>query len=259
MNFNKLEKYLNKKSSDFTRSDLVSFIVDNDIKQLNFRYTGGDNRLKTLSFVITSAEQADSLLSSGERVDGSSLFSYIEAGSSDLYVIPQYSTAFINPFEEVPTIDIFCQYLASDGNMLKSAPYYIMQKAHQELENRTGFQLEVMGEIEFYIISEFTDDFPANDQKAYHESGPFMKNLHILQEAMRMIVECGGKIKYGHSEVGCFHENGLLYEQYEIELQPTEITEAANTIILTKWILRMLGYQYGVKISFAPKITVCKA
>jgi len=259
MNTNKLELFLNKKSSEFTRADLVSFIIDNNIEQINFRYVAGDNRLKTLSFVITSAEQVDSILSSGERVDGSSLFSYVEASSSDLYVLPQYKTAFINPFEEIPTLDVICQYFSNDGTMLKSSPFYIMEKAHQALENQTGMQLEVMGELEFYVISEFTDDFPATDQRAYHESAPFMKNLHLFQEAMRMIAECGGKIKYGHSEVGCFHENGLLYEQYEIELQPTEITEAANTIILTKWILRMLGYQYGVKISFAPKITVGKA
>ncbi len=43
------------------------------------------------------------ILSYGERVDGSSLFAFIEAGSSDMYVIPRYRTAFLNPFSEVPT------------------------------------------------------------------------------------------------------------------------------------------------------------
>jgi glutamine synthetase len=35
--------------------------------------------------------------------------------------------------------------------------------------------------------------------------------------------------------------------------------EAVEQLIIAKWIVRMLGYQYGVEVSFAPKITVCKA
>jgi len=256
---NKLEAYLNKNASEFTRKDLVRYIVENDIKQLNFRYVGDDSRLKTLSFTITSKEQVESILASGERVDGSSLFSYIEASSSDLYVVPKYSTAFINPFEDVPTMDVICLFFNNDGTPLVSAPFYIMQKAHQILQEKTGFSLEVMGELEFYVISEHIDEYPATDQHGYHESPPFMKHHYLYKEAMRIIAECGGKIKYGHSEVGIFKEEDKDYEQYEIELLPTNMIDAANTLILTKWVLRMLGLQYGVTISFAPKITVGKA
>ena len=35
--------------------------------------------------------------------------------------------------------------------------------------------------------------------------------------------------------------------------------QAVEQLIVARWILRMLGYQYGVDISFAPKITVGKA
>lgn len=259
MFLNKIEAYLNKKAEEFTRADLVKFITENNIRMLNFRYVGGDGRLKALSFVITSATQIDHLLSSGERVDGSSLFSYVEASSSDLYVVPQYKTAFINPFEEVPTMDILCQYFNNDGTPLLSAPYYIMQKAHQMLMKKTGLTLEAMGEIEFYIKAKKTEQYPAVDQKGYHESAPFVKYDFIYKEAIRYIAECGGKIKYAHSEVGNFKNGDFDYEQYEIELLPDYLEDAANTIILTKWILRMLGYKYGVTISFAPKITVGKA
>jgi len=37
------------------------------------------------------------------------------------------------------------------------------------------------------------------------------------------------------------------------------VEEAVEQLVITKWILRMLGYRYGVEISFAPKITVGKA
>ena len=76
---NKLEKFLSKPCNEFTKTDIIKFFVENDFKYLNFRYVAGDNRLKKLTFVINSVEHLDSLLSTGERVDGSSLFSYVQA------------------------------------------------------------------------------------------------------------------------------------------------------------------------------------
>ncbi|MEZ5196770.1 MAG: glutamine synthetase [Bacteroidales bacterium] len=86
----------------------VHYIEDHDISMVNFRYCGWDGRLKTLNFVINSKQHLDDILTYGKRVDSSSLFPFIEAGSSDLYVIPRYKTAFVNPFSTVPTIDILC-------------------------------------------------------------------------------------------------------------------------------------------------------
>ncbi|KAF5050704.1 Glutamine synthetase [anaerobic digester metagenome] len=76
---------------------------------------------------------------------------------------------------------------------------------------------------------------------------------------MLYIAQMGGKIKYGHSEVGNFSDEYYNYEQNEIEFLPTDIEEAAEQLILGKWILRSLAYKYGVSLSFAPKITVGKA
>ena len=115
LNPNPLLVYLDKPSCDFTKSDIIRFIENNGIEMVNFRYVAGDGRLKTLNFVINSKKQLDGFLSSGERADGSSLFSYIEAGSSDLYVVPRFRTAFINPFSEIPTLDILCSYFNKDG------------------------------------------------------------------------------------------------------------------------------------------------
>ena len=110
MNPNPLVQYLNKPANEFTKADLIKYIEDNNIEMVNFRYVGWDLRLKTLNFIINDKEHLDSILTAGERVDGSSLFSFIEAGSSDLYVIPRYKTAFLNPFTEIPTLDILCSY-----------------------------------------------------------------------------------------------------------------------------------------------------
>jgi len=259
LNPNPLVQYLQKPSTEFTKNDLIKYIEENGIEMLNFRYVGSDGRLKCLNFVINDMEHLDTVLTCGERVDGSSLFKHIEAGSSDLYVVPKYRTAFLNPFTEIPTLDILCSYFNKDGDPLESSPEYIMHKAHQELIKKTGMVFEVMGELEYYIISPKEDLFVANDQKGYHESSPFTKWEMLRTEAMQAIASTGGKIKYGHSEVGNFTYGDTAYEQNEIEFTPVSLEDAADQLIIAKWILRTLAYKYGVTITFAPKITVGKA
>lgn len=260
LNPNPLIRYLDKPSDDFTRADLIRFIEANGIQMVNFRYAGADGRLKTLNFIIKSREHLENILSAGERVDGSSIFPhYVEPGSSDLYVIPRYRTAFLNPFSEIPALDIICSYYDKDGNPFESSPEYIMRKAYHSLKNSTGFDYEVMGELEYYVISEKNPLYEAADQRGYHESSPFCKWEGLRTEAMQAIAHCGGFIKYGHTEVGTFTESGLLYEQNEIEFSPVRLEDAAEQLLIAKWILRSLAYKHGVTVSFAPKITTGKA
>lgn len=91
MNANQLVAFLQKPTSEFTKADIISFIQQKDIRMVNFMYPAGDGRLKTLNFVINNQAYLEAILTCGERVDGSSLFSFIEAGSSDLYVIPVFA------------------------------------------------------------------------------------------------------------------------------------------------------------------------
>jgi glutamine synthetase len=134
---NPLVQQLNKEAKDFTKSDIIQFIVENEIRMLNFRYVGGDGRLKTLNFVISDMDYLEQILSYGERVDGSSLFSFVEAGSSDLYVIPRFRSAFMDPFAELPTLCLLCSYYTGDGNPLEIAPEYILKKAAKSFRDVT--------------------------------------------------------------------------------------------------------------------------
>lgn len=256
---NPLEQYLEKPAQEFTKQDIIKYIEENGIKMLNFRYIGGDGKLKCLNFVISGKEHLDSILSSGERVDGSSLFQHIDAQSSDLYVVPRYRTAYLNPFAEIPTMDLLCSFFDKNGDPLESSPEYIMQKAVQVLKEKTGFDIETMGELEYYIISPKDELYLGENQHGYHESTPFAKWEHLRTEAMYAIAQAGGKIKYGHSEVGNFTDEHFLYEQNEIEFLPTTPENAADQLLIAKWILRTLAAKYNVSVTFAPKISIGKA
>ena len=259
MNPNDLVQFLNKPSEEFTRNDILRFCEEKQIKMLNFRYVAEDGRLKTLNFVINSRDYLETVLSQGERVDGSSLFSFIESGSSDLYVIPRYRTAFLNPFATVPTLDIFCSFYNNQGQALESDPYTILHKADQLFSKEAGCRFLALGELEYYVIAPAGGLYPGVNQKGYHASEPFAKYEFIRNEALQMIARAGGNIKYGHSEVGCFTQGESYYEQHEIEFLPCTVEKAAEQLVLAKWILRMLGNKYGVSISYAPKITEGKA
>ena len=76
---------------------------------------------------------------------------------------------------------------------------------------------------------------------------------------MSYIAQAGGQIKYGHSEVGNFTIDGMIYEQNEIEFLPVPALNAADQLMVAKWIIRNLAYEYGYDITFAPKITAGKA
>lgn len=256
MSSNKLEKYLDKPREEFTRQDLIKYVEQNNIQAINLRHVGGDGRLKTLNFIVTGKAELDRLLAAGERVDGSSLFNYIDSASSDLYIVPRYKTAFVNPFSTVPAVDILCSYYNRDGVRLPSSPENILSKAEKVLADATGMHLHAMGELEYYVIAKKQHLYTMMAQKGYQESAPFCKWETLRYEAMKAVAEAGGKLKYGHSEVGHINGEEQEMEQDEIEFLPVPVEDAADQLVIAKWILRMIGYKYGVVITFAPKILV---
>ena len=243
----------------WTRSDLIEYIRDNDIEMVNFMYPAADGRLKTLNFVVNSLEYLETILSTGERVDGSSLFPFIEASRSDLYVIPRFRTAFRDPFAEIPTLTMLCSFFDFEGRPLESSPEHTLAKACEAFTTQTGYVFHAMGELEYYVIAPDEGAFPARDQKGYHESGPFAKFNDFRTRCMSLIASTGGQIKYGHSEVGNFTLDGMIYEQNEIEFLPVAAEEAADQLMLAKWVIRNLAFQMGFNVTFAPKITTGKA
>ena len=251
---NKIVKFLGKDPKMFTREDIIDFIEKNDIEMINFMYPAGDGRLKTLNFVINNRDYLETILISGERVDGSSLFSFIEAGNSDLYVMPRYSTAFVDPFAEIPTVTMLCSFFDKEGNALATSPEQTLRKACSAFRQATGLEFEAMGELEYYVISPDTGMFPATDQRGYHESAPYAKFNDFRTKCMNYIAQTGGQIKYGHSEVGNFTLDGMNYEQNEIEFLPVAAEDAADQLMLAKWVIRNLGAQMGFNVTFASRI-----
>lgn len=259
LNANRVVAFLQKMPQEFTKQDIIHFIEENQIRMVNFMYPGGDGKLKTLNFVISDRAYLETILTCGERVDGSSLFSFIQASASDLYVLPRFSTAFVDPFSEIPTLCLLCSYFDKDGQPLSSSPEQTLRRAAKAFRDVTGMDYEAMGELEYYVIKPTEEVYPAIDQRGYHESAPYAKTNDFRTRCMYYIAQTGGQIKYGHSEVGNFTQDGLTYEQNEIEFLPVPVCEAADQLMIAKWVIRNLAYELGYDVTFAPKITTGKA
>ncbi|MBE0520408.1 glutamine synthetase, partial [Candidatus Bathyarchaeota archaeon] len=243
------------KTQGSTKEDIIKLVQKKDIEILNLCHIPEDCRLKTLSFTAKNKERLHEILEFGERVDGSSLFSYIDPNNSDIYIMPKTETAFINPFNSTPTLNILCKYLDENGKPLDIAPENILLRAEEKLRSSTGITLKALAELEFYIIYKQDETvFQETPERNYHESIPFTKFENLRNEVLITLADVGIATKYGHAEVGRFHsKTGYTMEQHEIEFLPQNLSKMAETVTIAKWIIRNICTKYGVYVSFSPK------
>ncbi len=247
------------------RSDLLNFINQNDIKRITFHYTAGDGRLKQLIVPVNTMTYAERILAAGERVDGSSLFKgMVGTSSSDLYVVPVYASAFIDPFDE-KSICFLCRFLDKDEKLAEFCPDNILMQAANQLREKHNYDLWALGELEFYLIGEADEDlYPMPFQGGYHAASPFSKYLDVVKEMLEIIADITAHVKYGHSEVGTIKNiqsqekllDGKYAEQFEVEFLPAPIEWAADYLSLAKWVVRSVAAQYNLLATFAPKLEI---
>ena len=149
---NPISQIVDKPKEDFTREDLIQVIEAKQIERITFHYTALDGKLKELKLPIVNRYQVERILADGERVDGSSLFKgMVDAAISDLYVVPVYRTAFLNPFDE-KSLDVICRYLMQDGSLAFFALDTILHNAHHLFQKSTNLDLYALGELEFFLL-----------------------------------------------------------------------------------------------------------
>lgn len=260
---NPLSVIFDKPCQDFQRADFLKIIEQKRIERITFHYTALDGKLKEMKLPVASSFQAESVLAEGERVDGSSLFKgMVDEALSDLYVVPVYRTAFLNPFDE-GSLDFVCRYLTKEGELASFALDNILARACQVFLKNTGLELHALGELEFFLLSDRAHNiYPSQKQQGYQASAPYLKSGLILNEMVRHITQVTGAVKYAHSEVG-FVENvhgdveeikGKRAEQLEVEFTARPVEETADNLVLARWLIRNTAYKHGCLATFTPKI-----
>src|SRR5918995_5606910 len=242
-----LVRLLGKPAADFTGSDLVRAVEQMELRQVNLRYVGGDGRLKTLAFPINSRDHVLEVLTRGERVDGSSVFASTDTDASDVYIVPRHRTAFLNPFGERPSLDVLCSFYDHDGQPLSHAREQIVRRAAVALTEETGLTLEALGELEYYLVDAPERIYPVEEESGYQESAPFSKGQQVREQVLGHLTAMGVALKYVHGEVGNILEADRQLVQHEIEFQPAPIEQAADNLVLAKWVVREVAYAHGLE------------
>ncbi|HEY5659037.1 MAG TPA: glutamine synthetase [Myxococcota bacterium] len=253
-----LEDELAKPRSSWTADDVVGLVQARGIQIVSLMHVGGDGWLKTLDFVPRSAAQLMDIIEGGERADGSNLFprAGIPPDQSDIVLRPRIRTAFIDPFASLPTLVLLCSHVDRDGQPLAASPDTILRRACEYLRETTGVDLYALGEVEYFLGKprDETDIYGADD-RGYHASSPFVFGEGLRRKALGLLADIGVPVKYGHSEVGYIEARevgGVIWEQHEIELALAPLSEAADGVLLTQWVLRNLAHRKGMRCATGP-------
>ena len=252
---NPLVRLLEKPAADFTCSDLVRAVEQMELRQVNLRYVGGDGRLKTIAFPINSHDHLIEVLARGERVDSSSIFPGTDPDASDVYIVPRYRTAFLNPLGERLSLDVLCYFYGEDGRPLPYAREQVVRRAAEVLHRETGMVLEAFGELEYYLVDEAEQLFPVEEERGYQESAPFSKGQQVREEVLGHLASMGIKLKYVHGEVGNIIDGERQLVQHEIEFWPVPLEQAADALVMAKWVVREVAYRHGLEVTFAPSVS----
>jgi len=253
-----LQARLGRAGEERTVGGLAAAARDLGVRLVSLVHVGGDGLLKTLDFAPRSDAHLRRILAAGERADGSSLFSGLSSGASDIVLRPRLDTAFLDPFAPVATLCVLCGHDGPDGRPLGESPDTIVDRAFARLVEETGIRLEALGEIEFFLGRSAIDaDVHCRSDGGYHASAPFIHGEQLRRRVLLCLAEMGIPVKYGHAEVGYIDASepgGLIWEQHEIELDLLPLPRAADAIILAQWVIRNSARREGLRCSMDPVV-----
>jgi glutamine synthetase len=253
-----LAQALAKPRDTWTVEDLLRLVQERGIRLVSLMHVGGDGWLKVLDFVPGNESHLRDVLTGGERADGSSLFSGLRSGASDIILRPRLDTAFLDPFSPTPSLVLLCGHAGRDGRPLPESPDTIVHRAYDRLRDDLGVDLWALGEIEYFLARKAVEaEEPRDKDRGYHATAPMVFGEALRREALVALAGMGVPVKYGHSEVGFVETQdraGLIWEQHEIELGLAPLPQAAEAMALTRWVLQNLARRQGLRCSFDPMV-----
>ncbi|HPG57248.1 MAG TPA: type I glutamate--ammonia ligase [Candidatus Wallbacteria bacterium] len=252
--------------------ELIKFINNSKIDMLDFKAT--DLRGKLRHITIPACRVTEKMLEEGVGIDGYS-YGFVNIEKSDMVLIPDIKTAFIDPFYDTPTVSVFSNIWSVEGDECHhpQCPRNIAKKAEKFVtESKTGDNILLGPEYEFYVFdnveylneargssySIFTKSQPLTSDPAkydgykmaakggYHACNPQDSLYEFRSQAALLLEKCGVAVKYHHHEVGGAG-------QVEIETAFDSISKMADATMLVKYIVFNLAKKMGKTATFMPK------
>ena len=256
-------------------SKTLNLIKEHDAKWVDLRFT--DTHGKEQHLTLPSKEVNEDFFTDGKMFDGSSISGWKHINESDMMLMPDDSTAVLDPFTEETTINITCD-IVDPSNMqgYERDPRSVARRAEEYLKS-TGIADSAMfgPEPEFFVfdsvkwnVAMHTASYEIHSEEAAWVSGedferknighrprvkggyfpvPPVDSLHDLRGAMCAAMESMGlRIEVHHHEVG-------TAGQCEIGVGGNTLVRKADEVQILKYCVHNVANAYGKTVTFMPK------
>jgi len=258
-----------------TPADVLKLIKEKEAKFADLRFT--DTIGKEQHVTIPARLVDDDLFKDGKMFDGSSIAGWKGINESDMILLPDASTALIDPFYEETTVNLRCDVIEPTTMQgYGRDPRSLAKRAEAYLKSTGIADGALFGpENEFFIFDSVTwksemrgcsaeiDSVQGawNSNKAYEEGNkghrpgikggyfpvPPVDAFQDLRSAMCLAMEeMGLKIEVHHHEVA-------TGGQCEIGVGANTLTKKADEVQILKYALQNVAHGYGKTLTFMPK------
>ena len=221
---------------------------------------------------VPASQFLPSLMEAGIGFDGSAVgLKSVKAG--DMVLVPDLSSAFIDPFWDVPALSFICTTLEADTHaVFSNDPRNIAIRAEAHLRDSGIAERSLWGpEFEFYIFDRVAFDNGVNHASyrldsneadwnsatgghghyiplhgGYHAIPPKDQLFNLRAEMVGHLESMGVPVKYHHHEVGG-------PGQSEIETPMMGLVAAGDATMLVKYVTKMTAHKHGKTVTFMPK------
>jgi glutamine synthetase len=252
---------------------VLEYARKHEAKILDLRFTDLPGLWHHVSFPIHQLDEQS--FEDGFGMDGSSIRGWASIHESDMLLIPDPSTAVMDPFRDVPTLVMVCNVIDPiTRQSYPRDPRFIARKAEAYLGfSGVGDQAFFGAEAEFFIFDNVRFDQRQhegyyfidaeegrwNSGRAEHNLGyrprykegyfpvPPTDHYQDLRTEMTLKMEgCGLNIE-------CHHHEVATGGQAEIDMKYDTLVRSADHMMLYKYVARNVAYQYGKTVTFMPK------
>ncbi len=253
-------------------SDVSAAIKENGIKIVDVRFTDLFGQWHHFS-LPTESFDPDEAFEEGLGFDGSSIRGFQTIDTSDMILIGDPATAFVDPICEIPTLGFVGNvYDPITREKYSRGPRNVAQKAEAYLQSEGIADTVYVGpEAEFFVFDQVSYETGRNFQAYYLDSGeapwtggemggghkvgykggyfpvpPADSQQDLRSTMVRTMIEAGLDVEVHHHEVG-------TAGQAEIDLRYQTLTKMADSVQLYKYIVKNVAKRHGKTATFMPK------
>ncbi|MBV7410011.1 type I glutamate--ammonia ligase [Maritimibacter sp. DP1N21-5] len=257
-----------------SNKDVLKLIKDEDVAYVDIRFTDPRGKLQHVTVIADLVDE--DFLEEGFMFDGSSVAGWKSIEASDMKLMPDIDSVYIDPFYAEKTLAVHCSVVEPDtGEPYERDPRGTAEKAEAYLKSSGIGDVAYMGpEAEFFLFDDVKYKVSPNkvayeidaDGAAWNTDAEFeMGNLghrpdykggyfpvnpsddgqDIRSEMLSTMKMIGMKVDKHHHEVATSqHELGLIFDS---------LTKQADEIQKYKYVIHNVAQSYGRSATFMPK------